>query len=93
MIRPICSLYGTIARAGFRGLTVLPNQPQIKSRCAPVVRFGSLADTQRPENCRMAELRLRMRPRVSAYGQKRTFTFAGSASAASELLALVKFAL
>jgi len=28
----------------------------------PNVRFGSLADTQRPENFQMAELRLRMLP-------------------------------
>ena len=38
------------------------------------VRFGSLADTQKPENFQMAGLGLGMRPLMSAFGQKRTFT-------------------
>ncbi len=37
------------------------------------VRFGSLADTQKPENFRMAEFGVRTRSRVSAFGQKQTF--------------------
>ena len=37
------------------------------------VRFGSLADTQRPEKCDIAELEVKKRLLVSAFGHKQTF--------------------
>jgi len=51
---------------------------RISPPCAPKVRFGLLAVTQRPEKCEMAKLGADNAPRVAAFGHKRTF--AGTAS-------------
>jgi len=79
---PGAGLYVIVRNVRFRWLadTQMPgNFPMAEfgaEDASVSVCFRPKADTQRPENCQIAgseNLGPRMRPRVSAFGQKRTF--------------------